>query len=445
MASPTMRSRLAALVACLLFAGCGTGTATPSGSEHEVPSGPPVASGSAASAGPSPSLSPLIARGTYCGVNAAFGSAAATAPSPAGSHPPTWSKRVALFAVSSVAASPDGQLIAIAGASETGHTVQLWQADGSVVAALDEGDGGAIAASCVAWSPDSSLLAAAYRTGEVRLWDRDGHVVRIYQGTDPVLSLAWSPDGTLLATGAIRFPAQAAAGETAVAAESAAAGTPGPEVSASGGQTTLPGVIRIWRRDGTLAKTLGTQFTGGKFLNLEWSPDGSRLAAGAIDYLVWGMDGSLLGEPRTGGSPAWAMAWSPYGDSLAIGDENGVVEVVGIDGTSRSTHTFAGGVNALAYSPDGASLAVGQSSAVTVVQAQNVGDTVWSANSAAARAIWSPDGRAILVATPDGLATVGADGSVSTALGSCPGGISAFAWDGSVVVAATGAGWLCSW
>jgi WD40 repeat protein len=444
MTSPTMRSRFAALVACLLVAGCGTGTATPSSPGPEGPSGS-AASGPAASAGPSPSLSPLIALGTYCGVNAAFGSSAAATPGPAGSHPPTWSKRVALFGVSSVAASPDGQLIAIAGASETGHTVQLWRADGSIVTALDEGQGGASAASCVAWSPDSTLLAAGYRTGEVRLWDRDGNVVRIYQGTDPVLSLAWSPNGTLLATGAIRFPAQAAASETAGAAQSAAAGTPSPEASASAGQTPLPGVIRIWRRDGTLAKTLGTQFTGGKFLNLEWSPDGSRLAAGAVDYLVWDADGSLLGQPRTGGSPAWAMAWSPYGDSLAIGDENGIVEVVGIDGTSRSTRTFAGGVNALAYSPDGASLAVGQSSAVTVVQARDLQDTVWKADSAAARAIWSPDGRALLVATPDGLATVGPDGNVSTALGSCSGGISAFAWDGSVVVAATGSGWLCSW
>jgi WD40 repeat protein len=445
MATPTTHRRLAALLFCLLVAGCGTGTATPSGPEQEGSSGSPVASGSAASAGPSPSLSPLIARGTYCGVNAAFGGSAAAASNPAGSHPPTWSKRVALFAVSSVAASPDGQLIAIAGASETGHTVQLWKADGSSVATLDEGEGGASAASCVAWSPDSSLLAAGYRTGEVRLWDRDGNVVRLYQGTDPVLSLAWSPDGALLATGAIRFPAQAAASETPGTAESAAAGTPSPLPSASGGQTPLPGVIRIWRRDGTLARTLGTRFTGGKFLNLEWSPDGSRLAAGAVDYLVWGADGTLLGEPRAGGSPAWAMAWSPYGDSLAIGDENGTVEVVGIDGDSRSKHTFAGGVNALAYSPDGASLAVGQASTITVVQAQNVQDTVWTAGSAAARAIWSPDGRALLVATPDGLETVGPDGNVSTALGSCPGGISAFSWDGSVVVAATGSGWLCGW
>jgi dipeptidyl aminopeptidase/acylaminoacyl peptidase len=430
------RRSLAALLACLLVAACGTGSATPSGSAAE---GPPGASGSAESAGPSPGLSAQLARGTRCGANAAFGGPAATS-SAAGAHPPAWSRRVALFAVSSIAASPDGKVLAIAGSSENGRTVQLWNADGSRVATLDDGETDAGAVTCAAWSPDGSLVAGAYRSGEVRLWDRAGQVVRMYQGTDPVFSLAWSPDGSMLATGAIRFPAQAASSETPGAGASA-----GPSESAASGQTPLPGVIRVWRRDGTLAETLGTRFTGGKFLNLEWSPDGSMLAAGAVDYLVWRVDGSQVGEPRTGGSPAWAMAWSPYSDSLAIGDENGIVEIVGVDGTTRSSHTFAGGVNALGYSPDGASVAVGRNSAVSVARAENVGTVVWTADSAAAQAIWSPDGRALLIATPGGLAVVGPDGSVSTALGSCPGGISAFAWDGSTVVAATDSGWLCGW
>lgn len=378
---------------------------------------------------------------------------------PADARPATWSKRVATLEIASLAASPDGQLIAIAGVGDASYTTQLWTVDGTKLATLDDD----AAVDCLAWSPDSSLLAGAYRSGEVKLWDRDGQVVRIFEHQDPIFSLAWSPDGRLLATGGVHFPASAEPTATAESAtpdtvtaetattESTPTETPSAGVGASAteeestGLVLLPGVIRIWRLDGTLAETLGTTSTGGKFLNLAWSRDGSMLAAGAQDYQVWRADGTPVGEPRTGGTPAWAMAWSPDDSTLAIGDENGVLALVSPDGTTRGSGSFEGDVDAVAYSPDGTSLAVGHSTRVSVVGAADPGTVLWSSDSAAAEAIWSPDGRALMVALVGGLALVGPNGAMSTALGSCPGNVSAFTWDGPVVIAATDTGWLCGW
>jgi WD40 repeat protein len=146
----------------------------------------------------------------------------------------------------------------------------------------------------------------------------------------PRIRLAWSPDGSTLATGAIHFPA---ANET--------------------GPALLPGVVRLWDRNGRLVRTLGTDRTGGKFLKLAWSPDGTMLAAGAVDYRVWRADGTDVGVPRPGGTPAWAMAWSPDGADLALGDENGTLDIVTPTGSVLTRRVFSGGVNSTAYAPNG--------------------------------------------------------------------------------------------
>jgi len=422
MRAPKARPISAALLLSVIVAACGS---TPSSPSASVPGAPPTTA-SPATESPAPGTSPNPSRpieaGTRCGATSAFSgsSSSATSPAPAGGQPPTWSVRAASAALASVAVSPDGELLAIAGPPDGSKVAQLMAADGSKAASLAQGDS---VITCLAWSPDSSLLAGASQSGDIGIWDRQAQLVRTVQGTDPIFSLAWSPDGSALAVGAVHFPA--------------------PTASVN---VPIPGVIRVWNREGHLIRTLGTQLTGGKFLNLAWSPDGSMLAAGAVDYAVWRTDGIQVGVPRTAGTPAWAMAWSPDGRALAIGDENGSLLIAGPDGAEKSLGSVAGGVDALSYSPDGASLAVGHGSAVSVVDAADGKTVRWSASANAAYSIWSTDGRNLLISANHGLVVLDAStGKASRTLIGCSGRISAFSWDGSVAIAVTDSGWLCSW
>src|SRR5215475_13950150 len=99
--------------------------------------------------------------------------------------------------VTSVAFSPDGQLLASGGAD---GTTKLWAVQSREV--LRTFSGPTADGMAVAFSPDGKLLASACADGTVNMWAiPSGELAFTLKGhAAPVTAVAFSPDGQLLAT-----------------------------------------------------------------------------------------------------------------------------------------------------------------------------------------------------------------------------------------------------
>jgi class 3 adenylate cyclase/DNA-binding beta-propeller fold protein YncE len=238
--------------------------------------------------------------------------------------------------VRAVAFSPDGTLLAGAGAD---GTMRLWDPVTGHLARIIQADttGPDIGVAGVAFSPDSKLLASADADGTVRLWDPvTGHLARTIQAnttTGPdsgVLGVAFSPDGMLLAS------------------------------------ADADGTVRLWDPvTRHLARTIqgGTigPFYGG--LGVAFNPDGTLLASAENDGIIrlWDPVTGQLVSTIYGSQPSYGVAFARHGALLASADADGTVRLWDpVTGQLVSTIQETGpngGVAAVAFSPDGTLLA----------------------------------------------------------------------------------------
>lgn len=295
-----------------------------------------------------------------------------------------------LAMIDALAISPDGSMVATAGAEST---IRLWdRATGKLLRCLDSDDPNGVRS--LAWSPDGKHLAAATALRQVLIWALDtGRRLHQLQGR----FVAFAPDGRLIISGA----PGGAAGEQLIEMRDIASGRQmrifARQAMAMGSiSLSHDGALLAWTgwnpRYGTLADRLELQAqpawnmihicetaTGKELIqfgnltesirSLTMSPDGKTLAS------VCGRDGKYVDSPpparlwevATGkerGQSAFhvsdieAAAFSPDGSILATAGTD--FNTVLVDLTSGKAFASARGhrfpVHAVAFTPDGRSL-----------------------------------------------------------------------------------------
>jgi eukaryotic-like serine/threonine-protein kinase len=200
-----------------------------------------------------------------------------------------------------IAWSPDGTRIA--SASED-TSVQIWDATTGNKPFVYTGHNGVVRA--VAWSPDGKYIASASEDKTVQVWEaRNGNNLFSYPNhTDLVTDVAWSPDGSYIA-------------------------------SASNDKT-----VQVWDAMlGTKPRVFPHSTTVG---SLAWSPDGRYIVTG--DYnrddsvRIWDWQKptgsnvlSFSDKPDSSlqsSNPVYTVDWSPDGNYIAAGSNDGVVKVL---------------------------------------------------------------------------------------------------------------------
>ncbi|KAL4721787.1 hypothetical protein ACLX1H_011281 [Fusarium chlamydosporum] len=269
--------------------------------------------------------------------------------------------------VTSVALSPDNQLIASGGSD---NTVKIWDiTTGLCLHTLEDHDG---PVGPVAFLPDGQSVAAASNT--IKIWHtKTGLCLRTLEGHDELVeSVASSPDGNYLASGSIDER------------------------------------IKIWSsKTGKCLKTLEDH--SDRVNSVAFSPDSQRLISGSADTAVkiWDMESfSCLHTLQSCDGACVSVAFSPCGKRLASVSDYGTIIIwdAAIVSSLPMLKIYSPFANVIAFSVDSKLLAVGGTDCPTRLLDAETGAVlqVLAVESWATSLAFTSDGQHLISGSADG-------------------------------------------
>lgn len=225
----------------------------------------------------------------------------------------------------------------------------------------------------IAWSPDGTLLAGAYYTGNCVLWDiRSGDIQRIDTRGKYVWGLAFSPHGNMLAAASEGFK------------------------------------VQLWQvDDGTLIQTFNGHTQ--EVWRVAFSPDGLQLASASWDTTIklWCLEKQQLIHTFQGHeSGVVDIAFGPFGKRIASSSRDGTVRLWDVNEKTliHTLHGHEGTVYSVAYSPDAEIIAsVSHDATIKLWQSED-GEllrTLEGHDGPVIDVAFSPDGRILATSSKD--------------------------------------------
>lgn len=251
--------------------------------------------------------------------------------------------------------SPDSNLIVSAGVD---GTIKLWQRDGAIIKTVQN-------EITIIWSvnfsPDGKMMVSAHNDGNVKLWRLDEDTPKILvkyftasrvakfnpdgqivvSGHDDGTVNLWNLDGILLNS----FKHPHMVGDIIF--------VPNSNLIFTESENS----IYLWEDDGNLVNTWKAHLAG--IVKLVLSPDGQILASCSQDTTVklWTLNGTLLTTLSAHSAAVWDIAFSPDGKSIVTGSGDKTVKIWTVEGTELITlQGHRSTVRTVAYSPDGSYL-----------------------------------------------------------------------------------------
>ncbi|MEG4197277.1 nSTAND1 domain-containing NTPase [Microcoleus sp. Pol12A5] len=312
-----------------------------------------------------------------------------------------------LDAVQNVSFSPDGQMLATASYD---RTVKLWRRDGSLVKTLS---GHTDAVISVCFSPDAKMIASG-SLDEVRLWDSNGKLVRVIHAhkNNWVPGISFSPDGKIIATasGDRTVKLWRLDGKLIRILKGHQNWVRQVDFSPQGDRiiTVSDKTVKLWSRDGkTLIKTLTNPSQ--PFVNVGFSGDGQIFATASLEGTVkiWSREGQPLKTIKTIPylGEVWSVSVSRNGQTIASGSKDGTVRLWAQDGRLLDTWVgHNGAISSVTFSPDGKTLATAGNDNITKLwQIDRNSLTVLFGHQEEVNSVqFSPDGKRIASASSDG-------------------------------------------